>query len=93
MNMPNKEKFYGDFTGRIVFYKKELIAVLRSTVGYASKLCMVVLFTVSGQIPCSGAERQGKELGVVSTAIHGDEVDMNVELSGARSLASARTAG
>ncbi len=61
-----------------------LIAVLTSAVGSASKRSLIVVFTVSGQVPCSGAKRQGKGLDVVSTAIHGDEVDMNVMLSSSR---------
>jgi hypothetical protein len=39
------------------------------------------MFTVSGQVPCSGAQRQDKGLDVVSTAIHGDAVAMNVEFT------------
>ena len=56
--------------------------MLTSAVGDASKLCLIVLFTVSGQVPCSGAKRQGKGLDEVSTAIHGDAVAMNVEITG-----------
>jgi hypothetical protein len=54
------------------------IAVLTSAVGSASKRSLIVMFTVSGQVPCSGAQRQDKGLDVVSTAIHGDAVAMNV---------------
>jgi hypothetical protein len=57
-----------------------LIAVLTSAVGSASKRSLIVMFTVSGQVPCSGAQRQDKELDVVSTAIHGDAVAMNAVL-------------
>jgi len=54
-----------------------LIAVLTSAVGSASKLCLVVVFTVSGQAPCSGAKRRSKGLDEVSTAILGDAVAEN----------------
>jgi len=56
--------------------------VLTCTVGSASKRSLVVMVTVSGQAPCSGARRQGKELDEVSTAVHGDAVAMNGELRG-----------
>jgi len=59
-----------------------LIAVLTSAVGSASKRSLIVMFTVSGQVPCSGARRQGKGLDEVSTAIHGDEVAMNAKFTG-----------
>ncbi len=58
---------------------EHIIAVLTSAVCDASKLCLIVLGTVSGQVPCSGAQRQGKGLDVVSTAILGDEVAENVQ--------------
>ena len=67
--------------------------MLTSAVGDASKLCLIVLCTVSGQVPCSGAERQGKGLDVVSTAIHADAVAMNGKLSGARSRTSTEAIG
>ena len=54
-----------------------LIAVLTGTVGRASKRSLIVRFTVSGQAPCSGAERRDKELDAVSTAIHGDAAAVN----------------
>jgi len=56
--------------------------VLTCTVGSASKRSLVVMVTVSGQAPCSGARRQGKELDEVSTAVHGDAVAMNVHITG-----------
>jgi hypothetical protein len=55
-----------------------LIAVLTGTVGRASKRSLIVRFTVSGQAPCSGAERRDKELDAVSTAIHGGAAAVNV---------------
>jgi len=51
--------------------------VLTSAVVGASKRSLIVVVTVSGQAPCSGAKRQGKGLDEVSTAIHGDAVAMN----------------
>jgi len=36
---------------------------------------------VSGQVPCSGAERQDKVLDEVSTAIHGGEAAMNASFT------------
>jgi hypothetical protein len=54
-----------------------LIAVLTGTVGRASKRSLIVRFTVSGQAPCSGAERRDKELDAVSTAIHGGAAAVN----------------
>ena len=48
-----------------------LIAVLTGTGGRAGKRSLIVRFTVSGQVPCSGAERRNKVLDEVSTAIHG----------------------
>jgi hypothetical protein len=58
-----------------------LIAVLTSAVGSASKRSLIVMFTVSGQVPCSGAQRQDKGLDVVSTAILGDAVAKNEKAS------------
>ncbi len=43
-----------------------IIAVLTSAVDGASKLCLVVLFTVSGQAPCSGAKRRDEVIDEVS---------------------------
>ena len=45
--------------------------MLTGTVGRASKRSLIVRFMVSGQVPCSGAERRGKVLDEVSTAILG----------------------
>ena len=57
-----------------------LIAVLTGAVNRTSKRSLIVRFTVSGQVPCSGAERRDKVLDVVSTAIHGGGAAMNKEL-------------
>ena len=54
-----------------------LIAVLTGAGGRASKRSLIVRFTVSGQVPCSGAERRNKVLDVVSTAIHGGAAAVN----------------
>ena len=59
------------------------IAVLTGTGGRASKRSLIVRFTVSGQVPCSGAERRNKVLDVVSTAILGGVAAENVKISGA----------
>ena len=59
-----------------------LIAVLTGTEGRASKRSLIVRFTVSGQAPCSGAERRDKELDEVSTAIPGGAAAWNVLFSG-----------
>jgi len=56
--------------------------VLTGTGGRTIKLRLLVRFTVSGQVPCSGAERRNKVLDVVSTAIPGGAAAWNVELSG-----------
>ena len=48
-----------------------IIAVLTGAVGRANKRSLIVRFTVSGQAPCSGAERRNKVLDEVSTAILG----------------------
>ncbi len=53
----------------------------------ASKRSLIVWCAVSGQAPCSGAKRQGKEIDEVSSAILGDEVAKNVLLWGARLFA------
>ncbi|MBU1565013.1 MAG: hypothetical protein KJ630_05210 [Proteobacteria bacterium] len=55
--------------------------MLTSAVGSASKLSLVVVFTVSGQAPGSGAQRRDQGLDKVSTAIHGDEVAVNVKIT------------
>ena len=54
------------------------IAVLTGAVNRTSKRSLIVRFTVSGQVPCSGAERRDKVLDAVSTAIHGGEAAVNV---------------
>jgi len=56
---------------------KQLIAVLTCAVGSASKRSLIVMFTVSGPVPCSGARRRDKVLDVVSTAIHGGAAAVN----------------
>jgi hypothetical protein len=52
-----------------IFLLDTLIAVLTSAVCDASKRSLIVLCTVSGQVPCSVAKRRHKGLDVVSTAI------------------------
>jgi len=52
--------------------------VLTSAGGRASKRSLIVRFTVSGQVPCSGAERRSKVLDEVSTAILGGAAAENV---------------
>jgi hypothetical protein len=59
-----------------------IIAVLTRAVGSASKRSLIVVFTVSGQAPCSGAKRRSKELDEVSTAILGDAVAENKLIPG-----------
>ena len=54
-----------------------LIAVLTGTGGRTSKRSLIVRFPVSGQVPCSGAERRNKVLDEVSTAILGDAAAEN----------------
>ena len=54
------------------------IAVLTGTGGRTSKRSLIVRFTVSGQVPCSGAERRSKVLDEVSTAILGGAAAENV---------------
>jgi len=54
------------------------IAVLTGAVGCASKRSLIVQFTVSGPVPCSGAKRRDKVLDEVSAAIPGDAVAGNV---------------
>jgi hypothetical protein len=54
-----------------------VIAVLTSAMGSASKRSLVVMFTVSGPAPGSGAKRRNQELDEVSTAILGDGVTEN----------------
>jgi len=56
--------------------------VLTSAVCDASKRSLVVLYTVPGQVPGSVAERRDQGLDEVSTAILGDAVGENVELTG-----------
>ncbi|MCD6336989.1 MAG: hypothetical protein J7M01_01995, partial [Candidatus Marinimicrobia bacterium] len=47
------------------------------------KRSLIVRFTVSGQVPCSGAERRSKVLDEVSTAILGGAAAENIKISGA----------
>ena len=55
--------------------------MLTGTGGHASKRSLIVRFTVSGQAPCSGAERRNKELDEVSTAILGGVAAENAEVT------------
>jgi len=64
-----------------------IIAVLTGTGERASKRSLIVRFTVSGPVPCSGARRRGKVLDVVSAAIPGDAVAGNEKLWGGMALA------
>jgi len=59
-----------------------IIAVLTGTGGRTSKRSLIVRFTVSGQVPCSGAERRSKVLDEVSTAILGGAAAENKLLYG-----------
>jgi len=58
-----------------------LIAVLTGFGGRASKRSLIVRFTTSGPVPCSGARRLGKGLDGVSTAIHGGAAAVNALFS------------
>ena len=63
-----------------------LIAELTSAVCRASKRSLIVWCAVSGQAPCSGAKRQGKEIDEVSSAIPGGAAARNVELRGGKGI-------
>jgi len=54
-----------------------LIVVLTCAVDSVSKRSLIVVFTVSGPVSCSGARRRDKVLDVVSTAIHGGAAALN----------------
>ena len=56
------------------------MALTREHDGWESRLRDGHPAAQSGQVPCSGARRQGKVLDVVSATIHGDEVAVNVQL-------------
>ena len=56
--------------------------MLTGTGGRASKRSLIVRFTVTGRVPCSGAERRDKGLDVVGTAIPGGEAARNGLLRG-----------
>ena len=56
-------------------------AVLTGAACRASKRSLIVWCAVSGQVPCSGAKRRGKVLDEVSTAVHGDAVAVNGEIT------------
>ena len=58
--------------------------MLTGTVGRASKRSLIVRFTVSGRVPCSGAKRRGKGLDVVSTAIPGCAAAWNPQITGSK---------
>jgi hypothetical protein len=68
-----------------IFYLKR-IAALTCAGGRESKRSLFARLPVSGQAPCSGAERRHKALDEVSTAIPGDGVAGNVEFTGPRCL-------
>ena len=53
------------------------MALTREHDGWESRLRDGHPAAQSGQVPCSGARRQGKVLDVVSATIHGDEVAVN----------------
>jgi hypothetical protein len=55
----------------------KIIAVLTGAVRRSGKRSLNDRCAVSGQVPCSGARRQGKVLDEVSTAILGDAVAKN----------------
>ncbi|MBW1800521.1 MAG: hypothetical protein JRJ85_07295 [Deltaproteobacteria bacterium] len=57
--------------------------------GRAIKRSLFVRFTVSGQVPCSGAKRRDKGLDEVSTAIHGGEAAVNLLITGGSVLDAA----
>jgi hypothetical protein len=63
--------------------------VLTGTGGRASKRSLIARFTVSGQVPCSGAERRNKVLDEVGTAIHGGAAAVNAFFTGVGCLASS----
>jgi len=67
----------------LIYIKR--IAVLTGTGGRSSKRSLIVRFMVSGQVPCSGAERRNKVLDVVSTAIPGGEAAGNAPVNCAKS--------
>ena len=54
--------------------------------GRTSKRSLIVRFTVSGQVPCSGAERRDKVLDEVSTAILGGAAAENAKISGRKTI-------
>ena len=54
-----------------------IVALTREHDGWESRLRDGHSAAQSGQVPCSGARRQGKVLDVVSATIHGDEVAVN----------------
>ena len=57
------------------------MALTREHDGWESRLGDGHPAAQSGQVPCSGARRQGKVLDVVSATIHGDEVAVNTIIS------------
>ena len=57
-----------------------IVALTREHDGWESRLRDEQPAAQSGQVPCSGARRQGKVLDVVSATIHGDEVAVNKQL-------------
>jgi hypothetical protein len=62
--------------------------VLTGAVRRASGRSLIDRCAVSGQVPGSGARRQGQGLDEVSTAIHGDAVAMNMKITGSAGVFS-----
>jgi hypothetical protein len=61
--------------------------VLTRTGNSASKRSLIVIFPVSGQVPCSGAKRRDKVLDEVSTAIFSNRwphVEHKVKIFGSK---------
>jgi hypothetical protein len=58
-----------------------IIAVLTGAVRRSSKRSLIDRCAVSGQAPCSGAERLGRVLDEVSTAIPGGEAAGNAKFT------------
>ena len=62
----------------ITLFIIRIIAVLTGAVRRSSRRSLVDRCAVSGRVPCSGAERRGKVLDAVSTAIPGGGAAGNV---------------
>jgi len=63
------------------------VALTREQDGWESRLRDGHPAAQAGQVPCSGARRQGKVLDVVSATIHGDAVAVNTAFQRARLFA------